>query len=115
MNTKEAIEFIENELKTYKDILESFGIPEMKKEKEDIKNAIANYKNVIELLQRGEKFEAMWNHLYCEYGEVFLNDYKNPEILLEERMENLEQKYFPKPSDNFTEKVMEKINKKGEV
>jgi len=26
-------------------------------------------------------------------------------------LNDIEQKYFPKPSDNFTEKVMEKINK----
>jgi len=60
---------------------------------------------VVEILQRGEKFEALYkeikeNVLNCEYCE-------NIEI------NKLEQKYFPKPSDNFTEKVMEKINKEG--
>jgi len=59
MDIKEAVKFTESELKTYKEILESFGVPEMKKEKEEVKNAITNYKDVIKLLKRCEKYKKV--------------------------------------------------------
>jgi len=97
METKEAIEFVSYHKITTADTFygnEDERIEENKKLDE-----------VVEILQRGEKFEALYkeikeNVLNCEYCE-------NIEI------NKLEQKYFPKPSDNFTEKVMEKINKEG--
>jgi len=83
MDTKEAVEFINSIEWIYYE-----NGTEIEKKNE-----------VVQLLQRGEKYEEMWNHLYCEYGEVFLNDYRNPEILLEEKMEELKQKYFPKTKE----------------
>ncbi len=79
MNTKKAIEFM------------TLGLQYTESSNEQ--NTI---NKVIELLKQGEKFEKMWKHLYFEYGEVFLNDYRSPDILLEERMKNIERKYFPK-------------------
>jgi len=77
---------------------------------------------VIELLKRGEKYKAMWREFKKKYnvdynlielGYLDINyaNQKDLDII----MEDLEQKYFPpKPSDNFTEKVMEKINKEAD-
>jgi len=59
MDIKEAVKFTESELKTYKEILESFGVPEMKKEKEEVKNAITNYKDIIKHLKRCEKYKKI--------------------------------------------------------
>ena len=67
---------------------------------------------VIELLKRGEKYEAMWREISTMYK---INCYGLGSVNPLEIIISLEQKYFPKPSDNFTEKVMEKINKEGEV
>lgn len=63
---------------------------------------------VIELLQRGEKFEKMWEEFNKEYALYHLQ-YTNDNI--HQAMKRLKQKYFPKPSKDFTEKVMAKINK----
>jgi len=98
MKTKEAIEFVSGHLGHRSDCA-IYNEPAFPAGKCDC-GFLDNIQEVIELLQRGEKYEAMWNGLYAKYGEVFLNDYRNPEILLEERMENLEQKYFPKESNN---------------
>jgi len=96
MNTKEAIEFLENELKIHEEIYEAFGIPEMVKEKSDVKNAINNYQNIITLLKQGEKYRQMWEELRDNrprpigtYWEKYIN--------------RLEQKYFPK--ENIKEVV----------
>ena len=104
MNTEEAIKFIEDELKTYKEILESIGMPEMKKEKEDIKNAMANYKSIIELLQRGKKYKKynkMFKKMWGEFKEIFGNGTMENEFggrlgPINYIMDNYEQKYFPK-------------------
>jgi len=70
---------------------------------------------VIELLQRGEKFEKMWGEL-CE--RVYRIDSKFSNI--RNIIEKLETKHFPeiyalpKCSKDFTEKVMEKINKEAD-
>jgi len=56
--------------------------------------------NIITLLQRGSAFEKMFREVENMYGSSLTWD--------------IEQKYFPKPSANFTKKVMDKINKKGE-
>jgi len=78
MNTKEAIEFIRLKIVP----------PKWDEEK------YKGLKRVIELLQRGEKYEALYkeikeNVLNCEYCE-------NIEI------NKIEQKYFPKESNNVS-------------
>ncbi|MCK4446828.1 MAG: hypothetical protein KAW56_07080 [Candidatus Marinimicrobia bacterium] len=103
MKTKEAIEFIKKHNKP-----KHFYTWERKK-----------FKDIIELLQRGEKFEAIekeieynldWHRPECPFTtpDTELID----EIL--QMIEGIKQKYFPKPSKDFTEKVMEKINNEGE-
>ena len=92
MNTQEAIEFINMVV----DGIEKIAFCPTTKIMEPIKK---DAKKVVSLLQQGEKYRQMWGELYFKYGEVFLNDYRSPEILLEERMEDIEQKYFPKPKE----------------
>jgi len=93
MKTKEAIEFIK-----------ALFLGDVKNDKDEDGILYSDRANdIIELLQRGEKYEALYkeikeNVLNCEYCENI-------------ELKKLEQKHFPKPSDNFTEKVMEKINK----
>jgi len=69
---------------------------------------------VIELLKRGEKFEKMWEEL--EKEKCLMIDFDNEGYFKSYHcLGDIKGKYFPKPSDNFTEKVMKKINKEGEV
>jgi len=72
---------------------------------------------VIELLQCGEenkKYKKIWreikDNLILKNGLLEFIE-KDLEKFLHRMIKAYEQKYFPKPSDNFTEKVMEKINK----
>jgi len=75
---------------------------------------------VIELLKRGEKYEKIVNDLRAESTDWDLVEWGTCNKTasrrdLESAIDKLEQKYFPpKPSDNFTEKVMEKINKEAD-
>jgi hypothetical protein len=48
---------------------------------------------IINLIRRGEKYEAMWRKL----RDIYLPDPKVDEGLLKRLMDSLEQKYFPKP------------------
>lgn len=64
-----------------------------------------------------KKHEAMWEELRKKYGNYYYAyDVRGAVCRKHEYIETflnkLKQKYFPKPSDDFTEKVMEKI--KGE-
>jgi len=96
MEVKEAIEFLKNEIKTHKEILEAFGIPEMLKEKADVKNAITIYQEIITLLQKGkidkEELKKVWQMWEDVKGKA--RGYRSPNLLF--LMEELEQKYFPK-------------------
>lgn len=119
MKTKEAIQFVES----FTDTITSIDI------EEGNKNMIEEYNNkickVIELLKCGEKYEAMVDELinvgkntWAMWVELKANYQKVDEFTQTKYvagfMNKLEQKYFPKPSKDFTEKVMEKINKKVE-
>jgi len=54
---------------------------------------------VIELLKRGEKFEAMWK----EFFEMYCGSEVEKDVYVEEVFDHLEQKYFPKEEvDNET-------------
>uniref|UniRef100_A0A6H1ZYN2 Uncharacterized protein n=1 Tax=viral metagenome TaxID=1070528 RepID=A0A6H1ZYN2_9ZZZZ len=53
-------------------------------------------KRVIELLQRGEKYEAMWEELFMEKGMLLILQDDGYSKLLYKILEDLEQKYFPK-------------------
>lgn len=99
MNTKEAIEFLEK-----KNISDD----------ELLKMKIKSVKRLAKLLQRGEKYEAMWEEVETLFTSR--SDRQGGESLgnnILRNMEDIKQKYFPKPSKNFTEKVMEKIKKGG--
>jgi len=105
MNTKEAIEFI----KEMKDI-------DITCTPNEYGEHLKLIDEIIELLQRGEKYEAIVNELENDYG-FLAHRYAGSDSTdyLRYIIPRLKQKYFPKPSDNFTEKVMEKINDEGEV
>ena len=101
MDYKGAIEFLEK--KDYMWI-ERLPMGEIDKYDEKLDEAIT-------LFKRGEKFEAMWREFKkLNYG--YFNDWEIRCIKF--KMNEFEQKYFPKPSDNFTKKVMDKINNEGE-
>ena len=90
MNTKEAIElckFVEN--------LDTYG--------EDNAYVVPNgIPCVIELLQRGEKYEQMWEEYDYHYGELYLDISDsampiNSEFVSTHRlMDEIKRKYFPK-------------------
>lgn len=96
----------ENNEKFKQMYLWSAGLNE--KLKEDIKR-------LKQKAERGEKYEAMWKELRKDYGEYTIDCEHMNSVKLEEVIDKIKQKYFPKPSDNFTEKVMGKINEKGEA
>ena len=111
MEVKEAIEFI-NWAK------DSFYVSTANKEA--TLRFFEEGDKVISLIERGKKFEAMWEELYAEYGMCPIR--KNDEEgymsnILYKILEELQQKYFPKIKDDrdcpkdFTEKVMEIITK----
>jgi len=88
--------------------------------------SIKGANGIVNLLREGEKFEKMWEELKNINPPAILNfvkDYddvhtviKQSKVLRNFTMYRLEQKYFPKPKcpkppANFTEKVMEKMEK----
>lgn len=90
MKTKKAIEFCEYMI-----------------ERNVIEGRNEKYREMVILLQQGEKYEKMWEELYVEYGMCLIR--KNDEEgymsnILYKILEELQQKYFPKESMN------EKIN-----
>lgn len=120
MNTKEAIKWIFDiwhEWENVYGISGDISLTEGKKMDE-----------VVELLKRGEKFEEkfleifnenkkvwqMWEECKKDIARASIENWKVSAERFVLEMKKLEQKYFPKPSDNFTVKVMGKINKKGE-
>jgi len=109
MNTKKTLGLTGN----YMDVEETIYALE-KLEKRELNYESQSIHRAIDLLKRGEKYEQMWKKLKNKSGfrkieHVFVEF----QSTIEEIMESYEREYFPKPSDNFTEKVMEKINKKG--
>ena len=82
MNTKEAIEFIDN--------IPSLGLifdpKPLKKRK----------KQLIDLLKRGEKYEEMWEECKKDISRASVENWEvyTERFILE--MKKLEQKYFPK-------------------
>lgn len=80
MNTKEAIEFMEKEINyvTY---------PAFERHKEK--------RGVIEVLKRGEKFEAMFNEIRKDYYQITLAE-NNAIISIGKKMDDIEQRYFTK-------------------
>ena len=109
MNPQEAMLFVE--------YLAREGYKDKRFKEESNRNQLME---VIELLQRGEKYEKIvkdieyelnWHKPDCPCRlEVSKDEEYLDEIL--DLIDDIKQKYgFPKPSANFTEKVMEKINK----
>ena len=72
MNTKEAIRLVEDNLRLYKEDRDP----------------------IIELLQQGEKYRQMWEDFKTINREYFSNFEIRADYII--RMEELEQKYFPK-------------------
>lgn len=92
MNTKEAIEFIE-EIKKYFD-------------------CVCNYKGdaTIDLLKCGEKYEQMWEEL--ERGhEAIKEDEAEERWLFKKEMVDIKQKYFPEPEKIDWEERLDKLFK----
>lgn len=89
MNTTEAIEFldIENDPNIIMSIVE-------------IKNR-QKLQDIIKLLQRGEKYEAMWEEFRKEYihkpiiREYYKNGVCKPYRFIGKMMGDFRQKYFP--------------------
>jgi len=97
MNTKEAVEWIFDIWHEWENV---YGV-----DGEQVLEEGKKMDEVIELLQRGEKYEAIEKGIkqYCLILE-------RQNVLKE--VIRLEHKYFPpQPSKDFTEKVMEKIRK----
>lgn len=80
MNIKEAIDFLRLKIVP----------PKWDEEK------YKGLKRVIELLQRGEAYEAMWEELFMEKGMFLILQDDGYSKLLYKILEDLEQKYFPK-------------------
>ena len=80
MNTREAIEFLTDHYPVETGV---YSYKEKSKRKNDI----------IKLLQRGEKYKAMWGELENE-GKSYSYSYTATTKFL---MNNIKQKYFPKP------------------
>jgi len=97
METKEAIKWIFDIWHEWENV---YGV-----DGEQVLEEGKKMDEVIELLQRGEKYEAMWEEIIRYFGYMEWKD----EIIVK-----IKQKYFPKPSDNFTEKVMEKIKEEAD-
>jgi len=88
METKKAIEFLEK-----RDRIFLYG--GSTQYMSELNKAIDQ---IIISSQRGEKYEAMWREMYKNWGEypIELHD-------IAEFMDDTEQKYFPKETDNETE------------
>ena len=62
-----------------------------------------NYKEIIKLLQQGEKYRQRWEKFKKKYGSaVYLHNYDDG---LKELMNDFEQKYFPKEANNINENI----------
>jgi len=87
MKTKEAIKFLREIRASFNLLLGRNIIPS-----DDLRNDIRDIlPQVIKLLKRGEKYEAMWREMYKNWGEypIELHD-------IAEFMDDIEQKYFPR-------------------
>jgi len=93
METKEAVKWIFDTWHEWENVYGVDGEQVLKEGKK--------MDGVIELLKRGEKYKKMFLQI--------VNWEKEDRIIVKSDLDELKQKYFPKPSDNFTEKVMEKI------
>ena len=115
MNTKEAIEFVKGLIGFYNYPVSADGVDE---EQAKVNNQKRD--DVIDLLKRGEKYEAIVREIKYEIDwhrperEVYDSGSKGDDEYINETLDlidKIEQKYFPKPSKNFTKKVMNKIRK----
>jgi len=103
MKTKEAIEFLEVEIKCLEKEIEICN------PNDDIdiqvieanKNIIIKYNQVIILLQQGEKYRLMWEEFKkcCSLSIVFDGKLQN----IKDKMNWFKQKYFPKETNEHKE------------
>lgn len=92
MNTKEAIEFMENILNNGSI---KYLLPTPLGNKMPVLEIKKRIKSVIEILKKGEKYEAMWGDLKSECG-TFFRDVEEGRCL-GEMMAKMEYEWFPKP------------------
>ena len=78
-----------------------------KKKDEALKNS-EKADEIINLLQRGEKYEAMWEELFMEKGMLLILQDDGYSKLLYKILEDFGQKYFPK---EIIEEVVKGITK----
>jgi len=101
VDTKEAIEFLEVEIKCLEKEIEICN------PNDDIdiqvieanKNIIIKYNQVIILLQQGEKYRQMWEELFKDFAQSNPDEHFIPYEIRNTMMEieeYIEQKYFPK-------------------
>jgi hypothetical protein len=111
MEIKEAIEKVESVFDCHEN--------DRACNEEDRINIQKDKDGIIELLQRGEKFEAIVKEIKYEINwhrperEVYDSGSKGDDEYINETLDlidRIEQKHFPKPSKDFTEKVMKAIN-----
>lgn len=65
-----------------------------KKEEEKLLN------NTIKLIQRGEKYEAMFNEIRKDYYQTTLVE-NGAIVMMGRKMDDIEQRYFPEPSNKL--------------
>ena len=104
-DTEKAIETLEIEIYFYEEELEYLDINDQKDEIKRNKTLIVEYKQIITLLQQGEKYKAEY---VKREAELFLiikktrkykkmwRELRNEDVKNIWQMEAIEQKYFPK-------------------
>ena len=93
MDTKEAIEFLSEEIERLKDWNRMQEGYLSKPTKTDIYRG--KLIQVISLLQQGEKYKQMWEEFDDEYG-VHGFEIEDTYFRIRNLMEKIEQRYFPK-------------------
>jgi len=104
-DTEKAIETLEIEIYFYEEELEYLDINDQKDEIKRNKTLIVEYKQIITLLQQGEKYKKEYVEREAElyliikktrkYKKMW-KELKNEDVKNIWQMEQIEQKYFPK-------------------
>ena len=111
MNTKEAIKLLKSQMYSIEDLKNIYRLDSdmTSKEKKDFLESVTQnkeFKEVIDLLKRGEKFEKMWEefseYLNKEQDSLLKTNGTMIVIKVYKKWNELGQKYFPKEADNET-------------
>jgi len=101
--TKEAIEFVDC-------IVRELLIDEVRFKYEARKNVNKKVDKVIEVLKRGEKYEAIFNEVKEKCGNSYIEPIEG-EVKFNDAIKIIEQKYFPKPRKSATNKLFDELEK----